>query len=309
MFIQSALFSPVHLFSSIRSEMLDRALITERADVIGSGAFGIVVDTGRDSVLKLLRRFDAQRQNMAQKLLNHELETLTILQGDNFDGIQTPALIGDITYIDHKDFFAAFEMTKLPGLSAKIMSEDFGLPDKVHMYQSIGSALGRLHIGLHDRLGQARANLPSKTYTDGLVHSPLFSDEINSALERLRAFIKQRRVPAPDTIIHGDFHLGNIMVNETGCVTGVIDWSDTHVGHNLTDIAYYADSNLREIWAAYAGATGQALDQDLFAVAKITWQVGYLKIIWGQQEKWDYGLGRLETLLTDSAHITGFALR
>ena len=306
----SALLTPAALFSSIRSEMLDRAMITERAGVIGSGAFGVVIDTGRDSVLKVLRRFEGMKQDSATKLLYQEMMALSILRGDSFDGIQTPAIMGEPVYSDNPHIFAAFEMSKLSGISALSMLEDHMPDDAADIHYSVGSALGRLNMGLRDRFEEARANLPIASYSDGLAYCPLFSDEINYAFERLRMVLEQRGANDCNALVHGDFHLGNVMVNEGGRAIGVIDWSDAHVGHSLTDLSGFDDEKLSEVWAGYRAVVGkeQALDDDLLAVARIVWRAGNLKIFWDQADKRDKSLALLHSLLERYKHLTGYSL-
>src|SRR5262245_41231924 len=47
--------------------------------------------------------------------------------------------------------------------------------------------------------------------------------------------------PDPPTsqlvIVHGDLHIGQLVVTEEGALSGVIDWGDLHVGHPAVDLA------------------------------------------------------------------------
>ncbi|UOK58004.1 phosphotransferase [Bacillus sp. OVS6] len=38
-------------------------------------------------------------------------------------------------------------------------------------------------------------------------------------------------------LVHGDLHLRNILVNEKGSLTGIIDWGDTHIGDSAIDLS------------------------------------------------------------------------
>lgn len=38
-------------------------------------------------------------------------------------------------------------------------------------------------------------------------------------------------------LVHGDLHLRNILVNEKGSLTGIIDWGDTHIGDPAIDLS------------------------------------------------------------------------
>jgi aminoglycoside phosphotransferase (APT) family kinase protein len=38
------------------------------------------------------------------------------------------------------------------------------------------------------------------------------------------------------TLVHGDLHIRNLLVDAEGFLTGVIDWGDTHIGHPALDL-------------------------------------------------------------------------
>lgn len=38
-------------------------------------------------------------------------------------------------------------------------------------------------------------------------------------------------------LVHGDLHIRNFLVNETGVVSGVIDWGDAHIGNPAIDLS------------------------------------------------------------------------
>jgi aminoglycoside phosphotransferase (APT) family kinase protein len=42
---------------------------------------------------------------------------------------------------------------------------------------------------------------------------------------------------APLTLVHGDCHIRNILVNEEGVISGIIDWGDTHLGNPAIDLS------------------------------------------------------------------------
>ncbi|KEO84898.1 phosphotransferase [Tumebacillus flagellatus] len=43
--------------------------------------------------------------------------------------------------------------------------------------------------------------------------------------------------PIYDTLVHGDLHIRNLVVDAEGNLTGVIDWGDTHIGHRALDLS------------------------------------------------------------------------
>ncbi|MBN8192216.1 phosphotransferase [Bacillus sp. NTK074B] len=51
-------------------------------------------------------------------------------------------------------------------------------------------------------------------------------------LERL----PMKSMPEIPTLVHGDLHFKNIVVNGEGVLSGVIDWGDVHLGHRAIDL-------------------------------------------------------------------------
>ncbi|MFJ7725311.1 phosphotransferase [Neobacillus sp. NPDC097160] len=60
------------------------------------------------------------------------------------------------------------------------------------------------------------------------------------AVEQLQLFLSSIKKPLEDetkTLVHGDLHIRNMLVNEDGIVSAVIDWGDTHIGHPAVDLS------------------------------------------------------------------------
>ena len=43
-------------------------------------------------------------------------------------------------------------------------------------------------------------------------------------------------LPQEKNLVHGDLHFKNIVVNEEGVLSGIIDWGDVHIGHRAVDL-------------------------------------------------------------------------
>lgn len=84
--------------------------------------------------------------------------------------------------------------------------------------------------------------------------------------------------PVPPRLVHGDFRLGNLLV-EGSRLTGVLDWELAHLGDPLEDLAFgcmtvwrfsrpdrpgYGLTSLEALTDAYAAAGGVAFDADRF---------------------------------------------
>lgn len=84
--------------------------------------------------------------------------------------------------------------------------------------------------------------------------------------------------PVPPRLVHGDFRLGNLLV-EDGRLSGVLDWELAHLGDPHEDIAFgcmtvwrfsrpdrpgYGLTSIAELVQAYEEAGGQTFDYDRF---------------------------------------------
>jgi aminoglycoside phosphotransferase (APT) family kinase protein len=111
--------------------------------------------------------------------------------------------------------------------------------------------------------------------------------------------------PPPEsrtTIVHGDFRLGNVIVNETG-LAAVIDWELAHLGDPMEDLGWLCVKawrfgskppvagigEYRELFDAYEAASGRRVDPEI-----VHWweMLGTLK--WG-----------IMCIMQATAHFTG----
>ncbi|MDQ1147728.1 aminoglycoside phosphotransferase (APT) family kinase protein [Bacillus sp. SORGH_AS 510] len=59
-------------------------------------------------------------------------------------------------------------------------------------------------------------------------------------VELLESFLSTIKSPLEDdtkTLVHGDLHIRNMLVNNTGQISAMIDWGDTHIGHPAVDLS------------------------------------------------------------------------
>ena len=107
-----------------------------------------------------------------------------------------------------------------------------------------------------------------------------------------RQLEKSRPAPTPMRLVHGDFRMGNLIVDESG-LAAVLDWELTHVGEVYEDLAWFcvrawrfgAPSSLgagglggvESFLAAYEAAADTMVDRNAFrwwlTVATLRWGV------------------------------------
>lgn len=51
---------------------------------------------------------------------------------------------------------------------------------------------------------------------------------------------------SPETVVHGDYRLDNLLIAPDGSIAGVVDWQTCAVGRALSDVAYFIGAGLPE---------------------------------------------------------------
>ena len=118
-------------------------------------------------------------------------------------------------------------------LPPKLLRDPDLAAGRERLMEDCAQALAGIHSIPVDGLGLARMDRFA-VYRDRLD----VMDEPRPVLElAYRWLLDNRPPPAPDTVVHGDFRLGNLMVGRTG-LTAVLDWEMTHVGDPNEDVAW-----------------------------------------------------------------------
>lgn len=96
--------------------------------------------------------------------------------------------------------------------------------------------------------------------------------------------------PAEPVLLHGDFRIGNLMVDANG-LAAVLDWELAHIGDRHQDLAFgcinswrfghidrpaFGCGQFEDLWAAYEAESGIAVEPDRFR-----WWLVYSTLWWG----------------------------
>lgn len=184
-------------------------------------------------------------------------------------------------------------------IARKILRDDeYGHARSVLTAQ-MGEALARLHAV---DVGSVEGLEPS----DPLAKYRLMLDDLgysSPAFELgFRWLHANRPVSRPQCIVHGDFRLGNVIVDDNG-LAAVLDWELAHLGDPMEDLAWLCVRAWRfgganpvaglgtydQLFRAYEGAGGAVVDADV-----VRWWEMLGTLMWG-----------VMCALQASAHING----
>jgi aminoglycoside phosphotransferase (APT) family kinase protein len=178
-------------------------------------------------------------------------------------------------------------MTRLEGetIARRILRDEVYADARPGLTGQLATGLAALHTGVEpvglpeedDVLASLRALLDS-------------ASEPHPALELgLRHLEATRPVPVGRSVVHGDFRLGNVMVDAHGLV-GVLDWELAHIGDPAEDLGWLCVRSWRfggplpvagigsreELLSAYAAAGGPVVD-----LPTLLWWEAYGTLRWG----------------------------
>lgn len=146
-----------------------------------------------------------------------------------------------------EDIYPFFSYEVLPGA----MASDLYLEEteRALLVKPLAAFMHRLHtipvteevrrLIPPDQIG--RLDIPKRSH---LIRDKLYVTEKlgipfdRSLAEELIASVTRQEVAALQTIVHGDLHSRNILVNGRSHISGIIDWSDVHIGNPAKDLGF-----------------------------------------------------------------------
>jgi aminoglycoside phosphotransferase (APT) family kinase protein len=119
-------------------------------------------------------------------------------------------------------------------LPPRILREDRYASARENLARQAGKILARLHST------NAQA-VPGLSPQDPIVRCYEVLDRLNAANPAFELVLRRleliRPEPRPQTIVHGDFRLGNMLIDEHG-IAAILDWELVHLGDPLEDLGY-----------------------------------------------------------------------
>ncbi len=181
-----------------------------------------------------------------------------------------------------------FVTEAVPGetIARRLLRDDAYAAARTGLAAELGRALAQLHTVAVDGLDWLEEIDQLAFYRD-------VADELelaSPAFELAFRWLEQHK-PAQQrtTLVHGDFRLGNLIVDETG-LAAVIDWELAHLGDPMEDLGWVCVRAWRfggpgpvagvgsydEMISAYMEASGIAVDQDV-----VRWHETLGTLKWG----------------------------
>jgi aminoglycoside phosphotransferase (APT) family kinase protein len=165
-----------------------------------------------------------------------------------------------------------------------------GLDDtsRARLLQQCAQALAAIHRADPDGIGLT----PSDQLTEWRDRLDEMGDTTATFEWAFRWLDRHRPPPSPQVLVHGDFRMGNLIVDESG-LAAVLDWELVHTGEVYEDLAWFCIrawrfgapehlgagglGSVETFLSAYETAAGLTLDRGVFrwwlTVATLRWGV------------------------------------
>lgn len=207
---------------NIETPSLYKQIILDESKIMGRGATGAVYQYQEDSIVKLYFSDSALEEIEREK--KYARETFIL-------GVPT-AISLDIVKVGDK-FGLEYEFIKSSTLSGEIMKS----PEKIdELVSKLVDVANSLHTTSHQSGKKDSIFLSVKDFfLQHIAINPILSSDEKALCSE---YIKS--IPDRDTLVHGDFHTGNIMLSDDEAM--LIDIADICYGHPIYDLAslYFA---------------------------------------------------------------------
>lgn len=184
--------------------------------------------------------FRFPRRKIAAELLKEENNVLPMIAGSLPISIPVPVFIGKA----RKDFpypFSGYSI--IPGITAcrAALSEN----ERINLAKPLALFLKALHNIPIDELNHVCPDKIGRLDLDKRI--PMFYDYLEKV--SLKLDINKKKIikiiksitgkiePKKSALVHGDFYIRHIVVNDNRNLSGIIDWGDLHIGDPAVDLS------------------------------------------------------------------------
>jgi aminoglycoside phosphotransferase (APT) family kinase protein len=208
---------------------------------------------------------------MAGRPFGHDVEA-AIIRAAVAGGVKAPIIVGELAERDGLGTGYVMERVEAEVNPTKILADP-----PASLITNIARELARIHAMSPDGLAvptmntaTALADLKTRFFAYG-GDRPILALAIRWLEDNLPA-------PVSPVLVHGDFRMGNLMVDERG-LAAVLDWEIAHLGDAHEDLAYgcmtvwrfghidkpaFGCADLETYFAAYEAESGTTVDRARF---------------------------------------------
>ncbi len=224
------------------SSLLETPVKVERAVLLPGGAskeaWTVDVETPEGGLGLIVRRAGGGVIYSDTLSLRHECE---VLQAAHESGVRTPRSYG---YLEDLAGREAFVMERLEGESVgrRLVRRPEFARAREDLPRQLAEELGKIHAIPPERLPflpGARKGSGAEYALESLGRELDSLEEPHPAIELGLLWLREN-TPQSQGIVasHGDFRLGNFMVDEDEGLVGVLDWEFAHLGDPAEDLAW-----------------------------------------------------------------------
>jgi aminoglycoside phosphotransferase (APT) family kinase protein len=258
-------------------------LIPVSVDELGKGFDNTVLIVNKKYVFRFPRR------EIAVQLLLVENQLLPLLVNQLNIAIPEPIFLGQATE-EYKWPFTGYKHVQ--GHSPGVLSEEI----RNLSAEPLALFMKKLHefpisqsekIGIpYDRFERMNISKRKEMLVGNIKKAADLQliEEDQAALDWLST-MNESQLDSPTALVHGDCHIRNILVNQEGIISGIIDWGDTHLGNPAIDlsIAYsFLPQSGRELFFQIYGP----ISEEQKRVAKFfAIYVGFILLLYGHDMK------------------------
>ncbi len=190
-------------------------------------------------------------------------------------GVEAPTIVVSHDEVDESDIGESWliaEAVEGETIARRILRDDRFARARGALAPQLGTVLARTHRTDITGLDFLEAIDQLDGYRETADELGLASPSFELAFRWLEL---NRPAPVAPCLVHGDFRLGNLIVNESG-LAAVIDWELAHIGDPMEDLGWVCVRAWRfggagpvagvgeydELIAAYEAESGQVVDRD-----------------------------------------------
>lgn len=239
--------------------------LPDTASPLGTGAYGLVIDHGDEqSLTKIIYKpRNEQRYKTATAMLQNETHALRLFERHPLAGIKTPVILHDPETIQNDRFIAFYQMTKISGHADTVLFSDSGTD---HHFSQLGRVLADFHEAAR-ALPQDHIKPNINLFTANIAHPNTLWPALSEALAAANDYLLTHR---RGEVIHGDFHGGNIIVDDDNQISGLIDLAAMGYSQNdHSDFMCVPDRFLPSFIQGYEQAGGKTVDPFLIMATKV----------------------------------------